>query len=129
MITKAQASSCSTFHIMRDVPSIAVFCGERIECFPLKASRFFFQLFVTILVAPVIACIIIHFMSHIRCTYIRKLLYLSFFSASFPSHFCSLLLPHLTVKMFSLFSFLIIVSCLYETTSLSLSLSLCPLIP
>jgi hypothetical protein len=28
------ASHCSTFRIMCDVPSIAVFCSETIECFP-----------------------------------------------------------------------------------------------
>ena len=36
-----QASHCSTFRIMCDVPSIAVFCSEYIECFPGTASKFF----------------------------------------------------------------------------------------
>ena len=31
---RLQASHCSTFRIMCDVPSIAVFCNESIECFP-----------------------------------------------------------------------------------------------
>ena len=31
---KLQASHCSTFRIMCDVPSTAVFCNESIECFP-----------------------------------------------------------------------------------------------
>jgi hypothetical protein len=31
---QASASHCSTFRIMCDVPSIAVFCSETIECFP-----------------------------------------------------------------------------------------------
>ena len=31
---RLQASHCSTFRIMCDVPSIAVFCSESIECFP-----------------------------------------------------------------------------------------------
>ena len=31
---RLQASRCSTFRIMCDVPSIAVFCSESIECFP-----------------------------------------------------------------------------------------------
>ena len=39
--TQFQASHCSTFHIMCDVPSIAVFCSESIECFPGTASKFF----------------------------------------------------------------------------------------
>jgi len=38
---KLQASHCSTFRIMCDVPSIAVFCSESIECFPGTASKFF----------------------------------------------------------------------------------------
>jgi hypothetical protein len=36
---------------MCDVPSIAVFCSESIECFPGTASKFFFKLLVTIPVA------------------------------------------------------------------------------
>ena len=35
-----QASHCSTFRIMCDVPSTAVFCSESIECFPGTASNF-----------------------------------------------------------------------------------------
>jgi hypothetical protein len=37
---RLQVSHCSTFRIMCDVPSIAVFCSESIECFPGIASRF-----------------------------------------------------------------------------------------
>ena len=44
---------------MCDVPSIAVFCSESIECFPGTASKFFFRLLVTIPVAPIIIIIII----------------------------------------------------------------------
>ena len=36
---QASASHCSTFRIMCDVPSIAVFCSESIECFPGTASK------------------------------------------------------------------------------------------
>ena len=32
-LLKLQASHCSTFRIMCDIPSIAVFCSESIECF------------------------------------------------------------------------------------------------
>ena len=39
---------------MCDVPSIAVFCSESIECFPETVSKFFFKLLVTIPVAPII---------------------------------------------------------------------------
>ena len=48
-----QASHCSTFRIMCDVPSIAVFCSESIECYPGTASKFFLKLLVTIPVAPI----------------------------------------------------------------------------
>ena len=44
---------------MCDVPSIAVFCSESIECFPGIDSKVFFKLLVTIPVAPIIIIIII----------------------------------------------------------------------
>jgi hypothetical protein len=42
---------------MCDVPSMAVFCSESIECFPGTASKFFLKLLVTIPVAPIIIII------------------------------------------------------------------------
>ena len=86
---RLKASHCSTFRIMCDVPSIAVFCSESIECFPGTASKFFFRLLVTIPVAPVITGIIVHFSFHIRCISIHKLLYFNFLSASFCTTFLS----------------------------------------
>ena len=83
-----QASHCSTFRIMSDVPSIAVFCSESIECFPGIVSKFFFKLLVTIPVAPIITVTIEHFRFHIPCISIHKLLYFNFFTASFTQHFC-----------------------------------------
>jgi hypothetical protein len=56
---RLQASHCSTFCIMCDVPSIAVFRNESIECFPGTAFKFFRMLLVTIPVAPIIIIIII----------------------------------------------------------------------
>jgi len=44
---------------MCDITSTAVFCSQYIECFP--ASKFFFNQFVTIPVAPIITGIIVHF--------------------------------------------------------------------
>jgi len=44
---------------MCDVPSIAVFCSESIECFPGTASKFFLKLLVTVPVAQIIIFIII----------------------------------------------------------------------
>jgi hypothetical protein len=62
-----QVSHCSTFCIMCDVLSIAVFCSEYIKCFPGIASRFL--IFFTISMAPIITGITIHFKCHIRYIY------------------------------------------------------------
>ena len=86
---RLQASHCSTFRIMCDVPSIAVFCSESIECFPGTVSKFFFKLLVTIPMAPIITGTIVHFRFHIRCISIHKLLYFNFFSPSFCTTFLS----------------------------------------
>ena len=105
---RLQASNCSTFRIMCDVPSIAVFCSESIECFPGIVSKFFFILLVTIPVAPVITGTIVHFRFHIRCISIHKLLYFNFFSASFCTTFLSAgIATSISVHVFSLL-FLII---------------------
>jgi hypothetical protein len=45
---------------MCNVPSIAVFCSESIECFPGTTPKFFLELLVTIPVAPIITGIIVH---------------------------------------------------------------------
>ena len=42
-----QASHCSTFRIMCNAPSIAVFCSETIECFPGTASKLFIIIIIT----------------------------------------------------------------------------------
>ena len=52
---------------MCDVPSIAVFSSESIECFPGIVSKFLFKLLVTIPVALIITGTIVHFRFHIRC--------------------------------------------------------------
>jgi hypothetical protein len=46
---------------MCDVPSIAVFCSQSIECFPSMATKCFLKIFVIIPVAPVTTGIIINF--------------------------------------------------------------------
>ena len=61
---------------MCDVPSIAVFCSESIECFPGTVSKFFLKLLVTIPVAPIITGTIVHFRFHIRCILLLLLLLL-----------------------------------------------------
>ena len=114
-----QVSHCSAFRSMCDVPSIAVICKKSIECVPGIACRFFFKLRVTIPVAPIITGMIVHFRFHIRSISLPKLLYLSFFSASFCTTFRSSgIATSISVRVFS-FLFLIIISGLFAVTSLS----------
>jgi hypothetical protein len=54
---RLQASHCNTFRIMCDIPSIAVFCSESIECFPGTASKFYLKLLVTIIIIIIIIII------------------------------------------------------------------------
>ena len=101
---RLQASHCSTFRIMCDVPRIAVFFLVNLECFPGTVSKFFFRLLVTIPVAPIITGIIVHFRFHIRCISVHNHLYFNFFSASFCTTFLSAGIAT-SVCMFSLFCF------------------------
>ena len=88
-----QASHCSTFRIMCDVPSIAVFCSESIEWFPGTASKFFLKLLVTNPVAAIITGIIVHFRFHILLLLpLLSLLPLLFFCFFFFCLFLLLLL-------------------------------------
>ena len=107
-LLRLRASHCSTFRIVCDVPSIAVFCSESIECFPGAASKFFLKLLVTIPVAPIITGTIVHFRFHIRCISIHKnSCILTYFPLPFARHFCLRVLPHLSVCIFSLFLIII----------------------
>src|SRR5215475_11971158 len=116
---RLQASHCSTFRIMCDVPSTAVFCSESIECFPGTASKFFLKLLITVPLAPIVTGIIVHFRFHICYIYIHKLLYFNFFSASFCTTFLSVgIATSISVHVFP-FLFLIIISGLFAVTSLS----------
>ena len=65
--TQASCFRLSIVCFMCDVPSIAVFCGESIECFPGTASKFFLKPFVSFPVAPVFTGIILYFRFHIHC--------------------------------------------------------------
>ena len=113
-----QASLCSTFRILCDVPSIAVFCSESVVCFPGIVSKFVFKFLVTIPVAPIITGTIVHLRFYNRFISIHKLLYFNFFPLPFAQYFCLRVLPHLSVCMFSIL-FLIIISGLFAVTSLS----------
>ena len=113
-LLRLQASHCSTFRIMCDVPSIALFCSESIECFPGTGSKFFLKLNITIPVAPIISGIIVHFRFHIHCIPIHKLLYFNFFSASFCTTFLSAdSSTSISVHVFA-FLFLIIIRGLFK---------------
>ena len=81
-------SQTAVLSVLCNVPNIAVFCTESIECFPGTAYKFFFKHFVTIPVYSITTGTIMHFMFHIRCISKYKLL-TSFFSASFCVTFLS----------------------------------------
>jgi hypothetical protein len=104
---------------MCDVPSTAVFCSESTECFPGVASKYSFKPLVTVPVAPVTAGVIMHFIFHIRCISVHKLLHFS----AFPASFCVTFLSAGTITSISthVFSFLspTAVSDLFAVSSLS----------
>ena len=103
---------------MCNVPSIAVVCSKYIEWFSGTAPRFFLKLLVTIPVAPIITGRIVHFRFHIRWISIHKLLYFTFFSASFCTTFLSAgIATYISVHAFPLL-FLIIISGLFAVNSL-----------
>jgi len=59
---RLQASHCSTFRIMCDVPSIAVFCNESIECLPGIASKFYIMVTIIIIIIIIIIVFFLHIM-------------------------------------------------------------------
>ena len=114
-LLRLQVSDSNAFCIMCDVPSIVVSCSESTVCSPGIPSKFFFQLSFTILVA-----LIIHFMFHIHCLSVHKLVYFSLFSTSFCITFLSAGMTTTSIgkDIFS-FLFLINISNLFAMTSLS----------
>ena len=54
---RLQASHCSTFRIVCDAPSIAVFCSESIECFPGRVSKLFIKRIIIIIIIIIIITI------------------------------------------------------------------------
>jgi len=115
---------------MCNVPSIAVFCSESIECFPGTVSKFFLKLLVTVPVAQIITGVLVHFRFHIRRISIHKPLYFKFFSASFCTTFLSAgIATSISVHVFPFFVFNYYIWPICCNLSLSLSLSLYCLIP
>jgi len=117
LLLRLQVSDSSVLCIMCDVPSIVVSCSESTVCLTGIPSKFFFQLSVTILVV-----LIIHFMFHICCLFVHKLLHFIFYSASFCITFLSAGMTTSISKHIFFFLFLIIMSNLFAITSLSASL-------
>ena len=70
-----------------------------------RGLQIFFKTLITTPVAPVITGIITHFMFYIRCIPIRKPYYLLYFMPPFVWQFSPLLLPHLSVCVFTLSCF------------------------
>jgi len=89
VIPTAHASTFTLQHFLYycDVPSIAVFCSESIECLP--GTKFFLKLLIPIPVAPIITGTIVHFRFHVHCSSIHKFMYFNFFYASFCATFLS----------------------------------------
>ena len=86
---RLQVSVCSTVRFVCDVPNIDVFCSESIEYFRGMVSKFFLKPLVTLPVAPITTNITIHFIFHIRCISIHKVLRFIYFSVSFWVTFLS----------------------------------------
>ena len=117
-LLRLQVTDSSALCIMCDAPSTVASCSESTVCFPGIPSKFFFQLSVTILVA-----LIIHFMFNICCLSVHKLVYYSFFSASFCIIFLSAGMTTSMNKHIFSFLFLIIISDLFAIISLSVCTS------
>ena len=113
---RLQGSHCS---ITYDVPSIAVFCSEFIECLPGTASKFclklslLFQWLQLLLVQSYISG-----STFAVSLYINSCI-LTSFPLPFAQQLCLRVLPHLSVCMFFSTLFLIIISGLFSLTSLS----------
>ena len=71
------------------------FVAKPLNVFLVWLPHFFLKHLVDISVAPVIAGIIIHFIFHISCIFVHKLLHLSLFSA----FFCMTFLPALLLSL------------------------------
>jgi hypothetical protein len=98
---RLQVSHCSTFRIMCDVPNIAVFCSESVECYPGTASLRF-SLYSTAS----------NYKRYNRIFQVPHSLYLppylnscilKFFSASFCIFLSARIATSVSVRVFSLF--------------------------
>jgi hypothetical protein len=72
---RLQVSACSNLLTMSDVPIMAVFCTESIDCYPGIVTRNCFTLLLTILVAPMITGMTKRFMFHIHWILILRFYY------------------------------------------------------
>jgi hypothetical protein len=87
------------------------------------ASKFFLKPLLTIPLAPIITGVITYFMFHIHCISVHKLLYFSFFSASFCVTFLSTgVAVSISMHVFSSLFLIIISGC-------NFSVCMYPLIP
>jgi hypothetical protein len=116
---RLQVSACSTFLMMCDGPSMAVFCKESIECCLGIVSRYFCKLLLTIPVAPMITSMTTHFMFHILWISILRFFTLISFQLPFVLRSYLMALLHQSRSTFFSFLFLTIMSSLFVKTSLS----------
>jgi hypothetical protein len=79
----------NTFLSVCNVPKMAVFCSESMECLPGMSSRYFLRPLVTVPMATMTTGITEHFMVHIHHISMHRFLYFNFFSASLCVTFLS----------------------------------------
>jgi hypothetical protein len=91
----------STFLMMCDIPSMAVFCRESIESCPGIVSRYFCKLLLTIPMAPMITGMTKYFMFHILWISTLRFLYFNFFfQLPFVLHSYLMALLHKSISRF-----------------------------
>jgi hypothetical protein len=97
---RLQVSACSTFLMMCDVPNIAVFCRESIDCCPGIVSRYFVNFYLQFRWSQWL--LVWH---SILCSTFSEFLYLDFYTliSSQPSivlHFYQMVLVHQSIRRF-----------------------------
>jgi hypothetical protein len=97
---RLHVSACSTFLMMCDVRSMAVFCKESIECCPGIVSRYFCKLLLTIPVAPMITGMTKRFMFHILRISVFRFYTLISFQLTFVLHSYLMVLLHQSISRF-----------------------------
>jgi hypothetical protein len=116
-LPRLQVSDCSTLYIMCNVESTAACCSESIECFPVMASKYSFEPFVTLPEAPNYDRYNHTFLAAHSFICIHELLNLIYFLLPFAWHLSAGIATSISMQTFSA-CFLIIKSGLFFVASL-----------